>query len=178
MPVSPATHPSPFLSNHIETNYNYSFSFSRISIQILSHFVEDLTLLSAFVLFVIGCINILLGLILGASAKAKRSISPSRAGIEGVLPTSQNNRSVFNSPFAIFSRKNQKITPYITRQESTSSHNGSWTRMSTEKDGYGPGEKSNGLEEPVIQKPDESLPKYTAPPPVSAPTFRSSPIAI
>lgn len=54
--------------------------------------------------------------------------------------------------------------------------------MSTDKDGYEPEEKSTALGEPVILRPDElqSLPKYSAPPqaPVSAPTFRSSPIAI
>ena len=98
-----------------------SFSFYRIATSILSHFVEDFTLVSAFVLFVIGCLNILLGLIFRESARAKRSIFPWRAGVKGVLPTSQNNRKVFNSIFSSRTSSAGKITPYII----TSSDNGS-----------------------------------------------------
>ena len=112
-----------------------SSSFSRISTQILSHFVEDFTLVSAFFLFVLGCLNILLGLTFLESAKAKRSISSWRA-VEGVLPTFQDNRlPVFinNS-----SESPSNITPYFMRQDMTASDNGPRTRRSTEKSGYQP----------------------------------------
>ena len=180
MPVSPG--PSFSFSNDIEINYNNFLSFSRISTQILSHFVEDFTLVSAFVLFFIGCLNILLGLIFRESARTKRSISPWRAGVQGVLPTSvsKDNRLVFNSTFAIFSSRTTpggEITPYVMYQDATDSGS------STEKAGYGfgrQGEKPAALGGSVLQKPDELLPRYTAPlaPPVSTPTFKSSPTAI
>ncbi|KAJ3494450.1 hypothetical protein NLJ89_g10807 [Agrocybe chaxingu] len=66
-----------------------------ISTQILSHHVDDFALVSAFFLFALGCLNMLLGLIFRESAKAKRSITSWRAEAKGILPTSQDNRPVF-----------------------------------------------------------------------------------
>ena len=143
---------------------------SRISTQILSHHVDDFTLVSAFFLFALGCLNMLLGLIFRESAKAKRSISAWRAEVKGVLPTSQDNRPVFvNNNFTseAFSPSSEKET-YVKRQDTTASDNGSW--KSTEKAGYGfgrQGEKSAALRGFILQKPAESLPRYMAPPSVS-----------
>ena len=112
----------------------------------------------------------LLGLIFRESAKAKRSISSWRAEVKGVLPTSQDNRPVFvnnNSTSAAFSSPSEK-SPYIKRQDTSASDNGSW--RSTEKAGYGfgrQGEKSAALRGFILQKPVESLPRYMTPPPAS-----------
>jgi hypothetical protein len=138
-----------------------------ISTQILSHHVDDFTLVSAFFLFSLGCLNMLLGLIFRESAKAKRSISSWRAEVKGVLPTSQDNRPVFvnnNSTSAAFSEK----APYVMRQDTAASDKGSL--RSTEKAGYGfgrQGEKSAALRGFILQKPSESLPRYMTPPPAS-----------
>ncbi|EEB96598.1 hypothetical protein MPER_04246 [Moniliophthora perniciosa FA553] len=58
-----------------------------IGAQILSHDVDDFTLVAAFFLFSIGCLNMLLGLIFRESAKEKRSIRSWRADNKPVLPT-------------------------------------------------------------------------------------------
>lgn len=57
-----------------------------IATQILSHHVDDFTLVSAFFLFAIGCLNMLLGLVFRESAKERRSITSWRAESKGVLP--------------------------------------------------------------------------------------------
>ena len=149
----------------------FPFSFCRISTQILSHHVDDFTLVSAFFLFALGCLNMFLGLIFRESAKAKRSISFWRADVKGVLPTSQDNRPVFvnnnSTTSAAFSSPNEKV-PYVKRQDTNASDNGSW--RSTEKAGYGfgrQGEKSAALRGFILQKPVESLPRYMTPPPAS-----------
>jgi len=49
--------------------------------------VDDFTLVSAFFLFVIGCLNMLLGLIFRESGKGRRSITSWRDEAKGVLPT-------------------------------------------------------------------------------------------
>lgn len=92
-----------------------SFSYTRISTQILSHFVEDFTLVSAFILFVLGCINIALGIIFRESAKVKRSInlSPWCTKVKDILPVSQDVRLVFinnNSGSTVFSSPGEKAS--------------------------------------------------------------------
>ena len=156
--------------------------------QILSHFVEDFTLISAFSLFIVGILNIVLGLIFRESARPNRCISPWRS--TEVLPTSQDNRSAF----AVFSSRTSpgKITPYVVRQDaphSDSSYSDSGSLKSAEKAGYGfggRGEKSAGLggSESISSMPDESpLPTFLPPPGLSSssgtkPAFRSSPTAL
>jgi len=143
-----------------------------ISTQILSHHVDDFTLVSAFFLFALGCLNMLLGLIFRESAKAKRSISSWRAEVKGVLPSSQDNRPVFvnnsESVSRAFSPTGEK-SHYVKRQDSAASDNRSW--RSAEKTGYGfgrQGEKSAALRGFILQKPAESLPRYMTPPPAAS----------
>ena len=52
----------------------------------LSHHVDKFSLVSAFFLFAIACINMLLGLVLRQEAKAMRSIRIWREEKKGVLP--------------------------------------------------------------------------------------------
>ncbi|CAL1698290.1 unnamed protein product [Somion occarium] len=53
---------------------------------VLSHHVDEFSLVSAFFLFAVGCLNMLLGLIFRERAKAQRSIRAWRDGTKDVLP--------------------------------------------------------------------------------------------
>lgn len=63
------------------------FSHRSIGAAILSHFVDSFTLVSAFFLFSLGCLNILLGLIFRESAKIKRSLTSWKDHAKSALPT-------------------------------------------------------------------------------------------
>lgn len=142
-----------------------------ISTQILSHHVDDFTLVSAFFLFVLGCINMLLGLIFRESAKTYRSFKIWKEDAKGILPSSFDSKrpmiltssSVISNPFA---HKEQSFAgPQVTvvRHDTSASDAPSWT--STSKVGYGfgrQGEKAAGLKGFLLQKPEESLPRYVA----------------
>jgi hypothetical protein len=54
---------------------------------ILSHHVDEFSLVAAFFLFAIGCLNMLAGLIFRQSAKSKRSITSWREHGKNSLPT-------------------------------------------------------------------------------------------
>ena len=170
-----------------------------IGATILSHHVDDFTLVAAFFLFSIGCINMFLGLF-REKVKHKRSILSWREEAKGVLPLHKDGRPRFARPASTFVggffNKGDKA------EESTTSHKGY---------GFGrQGEKAAGLKGayriPVtpharphdtppltcfvnagflISKPLESLPRYAQQPrPESSragtpePKFKSSPTAI
>lgn len=59
----------------------------RIGAAVLSHRVDTFTLVAAFFLFSIGCLDILVGLIWRESARAKRSLTSWREQAKSVLPT-------------------------------------------------------------------------------------------
>lgn len=59
----------------------------RIGAAILSHFVDDFTLVSAFFLFSLGCLNIFVGLIFREKAKSKRSLTSWREHAKSAIPT-------------------------------------------------------------------------------------------
>jgi hypothetical protein len=116
-----------------------------IGAAVLSHFVDDFSLVSAFFLFALGCINIIIGLIWHESAKSKRSITSWREQSKDVLPSNMEYRPRFSSVFGI----NEK---YGDRDSHPSS-----------KSGYGfgrQGEKAAALKGFLISKPVESLPRY------------------
>jgi len=54
---------------------------------ILSHHVDTFTLVSAFFLFSVGCLNVFLGLVFRESAKLKRSVTSWKDHAKSVLPT-------------------------------------------------------------------------------------------
>ncbi|PBK71617.1 hypothetical protein ARMSODRAFT_781980 [Armillaria solidipes] len=58
-----------------------------IGAAVLSHHVDGFTLVSAFFLFSIGCLNMLAGLIFRQSAKTKRSVTSWRDHAKSALPT-------------------------------------------------------------------------------------------
>lgn len=150
-----------------------------ISTQILSHHVDDFTLVSAFFLFVLGCINMLLGLIFRESAKRYRSVTARREDTKSVLPSSIDKRPMFlsstpvvSNPFAQGPQSFSGPQVTVVRHDTSASDAPSWT--STTKAGYGfgrQGEKA-GLKGFLLQKPEESLPRYIASSP--APTAHTS----
>ena len=122
----------------------------------------------------------LLGLIFRESAKSYRSITAWREAARGILPTTTTEKPTFTSN--TFSRNLQKdpfLTPRVTvvRHDTSVSDAPSWS--STEKVGYGfgrQGEKAAGLRGFILQKPEESLPRYAAqsPAPTKASLSRSA----
>lgn len=69
-----------------------------IGATILSHYVDDFTLVAAFFLFAIGCLNILLGLVFGVKVKQRRSICAWRSDSDDVLPPVGQRRPPFTRP--------------------------------------------------------------------------------
>lgn len=69
-----------------------------IGATVLSHHVDDFTLVAAFFLFALGCLNMLLGLVFREKAKEKRSIMSWRAEAKGVLPSHRDMRPTFARP--------------------------------------------------------------------------------
>jgi len=63
-----------------------------IGAAVLSHHVDDFSLVSGFFVFSIGCLNMFFGLIFRASAKSKRSILSWREEKKSVLPQSVSTK--------------------------------------------------------------------------------------
>ncbi|KAJ7137863.1 hypothetical protein C8R44DRAFT_338415 [Mycena epipterygia] len=135
-----------------------------IGAQILSHHVDDFTLVSAFFLFSIGCLNMLLGLIFREGAKTKRSIRAKRAAPKGIIASDIRPQFENASP--------QFVNNVFSGEKSDHISFASW--KSTDKASYGfgrQGEKAAGLRGFMLQRPEESLPRYASP----TPTFVAPP---
>ncbi|KAI0830239.1 hypothetical protein BC628DRAFT_1357030 [Trametes gibbosa] len=119
---------------------------------VLSHHVDKFALVSAFFLFSLGCVNMLLGLIYRETAKARRSRAAWRARFEGVevLPTTAPPRQlVMRSP--TLSEKDAGAE---------TSRAGS---LSSQKSGMGfgrQGEKAALARGYTVTRPEEALPTY------------------
>ncbi|KAJ7772983.1 hypothetical protein DFH07DRAFT_733565, partial [Mycena maculata] len=137
-----------------------------IGAQILSHHVDDFTLVSAFFLFSIGCLNMLLGLIWRESAKTKRSLRASKgAGAPKGIIAADIRPQFVNEPYFVGAR--DVAGPENVDEASFA------TWRSTDKASYGfgrQGEKAAGLRGFILQRPEESLPRYASP----TPTARSA----
>ena len=72
-----------------------------IGATILSHHVDDFTLVAAFFLFSLGCLNMFLGLF-RERVKRRRSIMSWREEAKGVLPTHKDLRPPFARPASAF----------------------------------------------------------------------------
>ncbi|KAI9571260.1 hypothetical protein HD554DRAFT_2320798 [Boletus coccyginus] len=144
-----------------------------IGASVLSQHVDDFTLVAAFFLFVIGCLNMLLGLIFRESAKRRRSIKAWRAGPQDTLPThlppaANLNRSATSSSGQSYASS----TVYEEKGHDLAEFGAA---RSTSRAGYGfgrQGEKAAGMKGFLISKPLESLPRYAAHP-TSAPSTAS-----
>lgn len=143
-----------------------------IGAAILSHRVDTFTLVSAFFLFSLGCLNILLGLIFRERAKSKRSITSWRDHAKSALPTHVGGidvRPVVNHGVSFASNLYTGSSTDEKNRSSTAESTGSF---SSNKAGYGfgrQGEKSAAMKGYFISKPIESLPRY-APKPTATST--------
>ncbi|KAL0067074.1 hypothetical protein AAF712_005861 [Marasmius tenuissimus] len=146
-----------------------------IGAQILSHHVDDFTLVAAFLVFSIGCLNMLLGLIFRESAKQRRSIRAWRSDSKPILPTTTgSSMSTKGGPVFV------NATPAFSAQgpQSMTEFGVPEPQWKTDKAGYGfgrQGEKAAGLRGFILQKPDETLPRYATPMPAPAPASVSMP---
>jgi hypothetical protein len=121
----------------------------RIGAAILSHHVDDFALVSAFFLFSIGCLNILLGLIFKEKGKTKRSVTSWRDHAKSVLPPPVQRAA---------SSASTLWGPTLSEKK-----NGSGKNLSERFAGYGfgrQGEKEAGKKGFLISKPVEALPRY------------------
>ncbi|ETW79823.1 hypothetical protein HETIRDRAFT_477443 [Heterobasidion irregulare TC 32-1] len=119
-----------------------------IGAAVLSHHVDDFALVSAFFLFSLGCLNILLGLIFREHAKSKRSIFSWREHAHSGLPTTVQRATSTAST----------LTAVSTGFGSAAAEQNAerWGTF-----GFGrQGEKKAGLKGFLLSKPLETLPKY------------------
>ncbi|KAJ8508876.1 hypothetical protein ONZ45_g8882 [Pleurotus djamor] len=150
-----------------------------IGAQILSHHVDDFTLGAAMLLFSVGCLNMLLGLIFRESAKKKRSITAWREESKEVLPSNSGslkepvflNATPQFAPALYNGRPEEEKSPFSDYHAwNTPNHTGSTTLNDKASLGFGrQGEKAAGLRGFLLQRPVESLPRYAPPPPSSTP---------
>jgi len=139
-----------------------------IGAAILSHHVNTFTLVSAFFLFSLGCVNVLVGLIFRESAKSKRSISSWRENAKSVLPTHVAGVDVTGPPAFISKLYTGGTTSTSTTDSPSVGPSGSINKTGAEKTqdrfagfGFGrQGEKAAALKGYLISKPVESLPRY------------------
>lgn len=133
-----------------------------IGAAILSHRVDTFTLVAAFFLFSVGCLNILVGLIWRESAKAKRSVTSWRDHAKSALPTHVAGVDVRPAMSAASSTAPSFVSNmWGGNDKARTSESGS------AKSGFGfgrQGEKAAGLKGYLISKPIESLPRYAAKP--------------
>jgi len=136
-----------------------------IGATILSHHVDDFTLVAAFFLFAIGCLNMFLGLIFREKAKDKRAFSFWKSEVKGVLPSTHDLRPQFARPGSGF------VSSIFTGSSSEKTKVEETTNAGM---GFGrQGEKAAGLKGFLISRPLETLPRY-APPPRPQSTASSS----
>ncbi|KAI0306686.1 hypothetical protein B0F90DRAFT_797184 [Multifurca ochricompacta] len=153
-----------------------------IGATILSHHVDGFTLVSAFFLFSVGCLNIALGLIFREHAKSKRSIRGWRESDGSALPVHTGD---IHSPTF-------RASLFGSQAAGTSGRDTKWNGF-----GFGKqGEKQAGLKGFMISKPMETTPRHASRPAsvgsllsvveskavesenMGTPKFRSSPTAI
>ncbi|KAI0273504.1 hypothetical protein BC834DRAFT_212006 [Gloeopeniophorella convolvens] len=125
-----------------------------IGATILSHHVDDFTLVSAFFLFSIGCLNMFLGLVFREHAKSKRSVRGRKESKAAVLPMHTGDTGASNFRSSLFGGKK------VDDSEAGASPAGY---------GFGrQGEKRAGLKGFMINKPKETAPRYASRPPSTA----------
>lgn len=136
-----------------------------IGAAILSHYVDTFTLVAAFFLFSIGCVNIFVGLIFRESSKSKRSITSWREHAKSALPTHVAGVDV--RPVV------SHATPtFVSNMWSGNDDKSLASEARSGKSGLGfsrQGEKAAGLKGYLISKPIESLPRYAPRPNATAP---------
>jgi len=133
---------------------------------VLSHHVDEFSLVSAFFLFSVGCLNILLGLIFREGAKTKRSITSWKESNKDVLPTVRSD-----SPRATSYLSRHMTGSSIEKDTLDPAHTGGSANSRLHM-GFGrQGEKAAAAAGFSIPPPEESVPPYAPKPKV---TFRAS----
>ncbi|KAG6820321.1 hypothetical protein H0H93_002170 [Arthromyces matolae] len=142
-----------------------------IGAAILSHRVDTFTLVSAFFLFSIGCLNILVGLIWRASAKSKRSLTEWREKAKSVLPTHVAGVDV-RPAMSVASSAPSVISSMFTGSDSGSHGSANKSSLGFGRQGEKAAAMKGGLlrflysksnfadEGYLISKPLETLPRY------------------
>lgn len=131
-----------------------------IGAAILSQHIGTFTLVSAFFLFSLGCVNVFVGLIFRQSAKSKRSLTSWREHAKSALPTHVAGIDV--RPIVASGPPS-----FVSNFYSGGSKEGDAGVADTQDKfagfGFGKqGEKAAGLKGYLISKPVESLPRYAA----------------
>lgn len=137
---------------------------------VLSQHVDDFTFVAAFFLFVVGCLNMLLGLIFRESAKERRSITSWRDGKKDILPSHLPSAANLNRSGTCTSAESYTSTTVCDEKRDMSEFG-----VARGRAGYGfgrQGEKAAGMKGFLISKPLETLPRYAARP-TSAPSASS-----
>ena len=162
----------------------------RIGAAILSHRVNSFTLVSAFFLFSLGCLNMLIGLIFREKVKPRRSLTAWKERAKDVLPPPvlggfekgmEFSRAVGVEPPRFMS--NIFDTKPIPRND-TGDSGVSRSTTNTSRNGLGfgrQGEKAAELKGFILTRPVESLPRYMPKSSSSehpVPTFQSSETAV
>jgi len=144
---------------------------------ILSHHVDKFTLVSAFFLFSVGCLNILVGLIWREKVKSRRSITAWKDRAKDLLPTRAVTGVEKGMEFgrSVFSQH----TGTTEEDDESTTRSGSVSSTTKASLGFGrQGEKAAELKGYLLSRPAETLPRY-APKPnggsrASSPTVMSS----
>ncbi|KAF5392048.1 hypothetical protein D9757_003272 [Collybiopsis confluens] len=134
-----------------------------IGAAILSHHVDDFTLVSAFFLFSIGCLNMLLGLIFRQGAKSKRSITSWREHAKNALPTHVAGVDVHSVASAAPTFMSNMFGGEKGRESTASNGSEAYPASVGSRAGLGFGrqaEKAAAMKGYFISKPVESLPRY------------------
>jgi hypothetical protein len=164
--------------------YSFAINLNQISgFQLKFSLITSTTSLSFLPssLFALGCLNMLLGLIFRESAKPKRSITSWRAEAKGISAYHRGpaprlrKRYLLSFQLCFSQEKGQQV--HVSHETVTDAH----SYRSTEKAGYGfgrQGEKVAGLRGFILQKPEESLPRYASPTPPRAATVSRSPSSV
>jgi len=130
---------------------------------VLSHYVTTFALVSGFFVFVLGCINILVGLIFRASAKTRRSLTAWKEHAKGALPTHVGPVDIRPMVTGASSFVSNKFGGEHDEKKAGYSQDS----VNSEKTGFGfgrQGEKAAALKGFLISKPLESLPRYATGP--------------
>ncbi|PFH47553.1 hypothetical protein AMATHDRAFT_151825 [Amanita thiersii Skay4041] len=141
-----------------------------IGAAVLSHHVDTFTLVSAFLVFSIGCLHILLGLIFGSSARAKRSMTSWRDqdGAQAqvpVLPSYTGSGSLGPAGGAPMGMGLGSRSVSMPSMNAVGGSGGLGVRAETPSSKVGMGfgrqaEKAAVLKGYLLTKPVESLPRY------------------
>ncbi|KAF9227574.1 hypothetical protein BS17DRAFT_806000 [Gyrodon lividus] len=149
-----------------------------IGAAVLSQHVDDFTLVAAFFLFVLGCLNMLLGLIFRESAKERRSITSWRAGPQDVLPSHLPSAANLNRTASSTSAQSYTSSTVYEEKGRDLAEFGAGRGASRAGYGFGrQGEKAAGMKGFLISKPLETLPRYAARP-TSTPSVSSRPPSV